>query len=53
MRRLDARIGPVRARAYTIPTDAPEAERGEIRPDLTRPGLGLIFKQQDAEQYAI
>ncbi len=28
-------------------------EGGEIRPDLTRPGLGLVFKQQDAERYAI
>jgi len=31
---------------------APVPDRGEIRPDLTRPGLGLIFKRQDAERYA-
>ena len=31
---------------------APVAKDGEIRPDLTRPGLGLDFKQQDAERYA-
>ena len=31
---------------------APTPERGDIRPDLTRPGLGLEFKRQDAEQYA-
>jgi len=32
---------------------APMPKDGEIRPDLTRPGLGLVFKQQDAERYAI
>ena len=31
---------------------APKPEHGEIRPDLTRPGFGLEFKQQDAEQYS-
>jgi Enolase C-terminal domain-like len=31
---------------------APVAEAGEIRPDLTPPGLGLVFKRQDAERYA-
>ncbi|MBW4025665.1 MAG: mandelate racemase [Proteobacteria bacterium] len=31
---------------------APAPVDGAIRPDLTRPGLGLTFKQQDAEQYA-
>jgi L-alanine-DL-glutamate epimerase-like enolase superfamily enzyme len=31
---------------------APVARNGEIRPDMTRPGLGLVFKQQDAERYA-
>ncbi len=32
---------------------APIPTKGAIRPDLTRPGLGLAFKQQDAERYAI
>ena len=27
-----------------------EATNGEIRPDLSRPGLGVAFKQQDAER---
>ena len=31
---------------------APTPEGGAIRPDLTRPGLGLMFKRQDAERYA-
>jgi L-alanine-DL-glutamate epimerase-like enolase superfamily enzyme len=31
---------------------APVAKNGAIRPDLSRPGLGLDFKQQDAERYA-
>ena len=31
---------------------APTPRHGEIRPDLTQPGLGLVFKQQDAERYA-
>lgn len=31
---------------------APTPECGVIRPDLSRPGLGLAFRQQDAEQYA-
>jgi L-alanine-DL-glutamate epimerase-like enolase superfamily enzyme len=30
---------------------APEPRDGHIRPDLSRPGIGLMFKQQDAEQY--
>jgi hypothetical protein len=25
---------------------------GELRPDLSRPGLGLEFKRQDAAPYA-
>jgi L-alanine-DL-glutamate epimerase-like enolase superfamily enzyme len=32
---------------------APKPENGEIRPDLSRPGLGLEFKRQDAERYRI
>lgn len=31
---------------------APVPKDGVIRPDMTRPGLGLDFKRQDAEQYA-
>jgi L-alanine-DL-glutamate epimerase-like enolase superfamily enzyme len=30
---------------------APEPRDGRISPDLSRPGIGLTFKQQDAEQY--
>ena len=30
----------------------PEPVRGELRPDRSRPGLGLEFKQADAERYA-
>jgi L-alanine-DL-glutamate epimerase-like enolase superfamily enzyme len=30
---------------------APIPKDGWIRPDLTRPGLGLEFKRQDAERY--
>lgn len=32
---------------------APEAREGVIRPDWSRPGLGLEFKQQDAKRYAV
>ncbi len=31
---------------------APTPRDGTIAPDLTRPGLGLAFKQQDAERFA-
>ena len=31
---------------------APAPQDGVIRPDLSRPGLGLAFKRQDAERYA-
>jgi L-alanine-DL-glutamate epimerase-like enolase superfamily enzyme len=31
---------------------APRAREGNIRPDLSRPGLGLELKRQDAERYA-
>jgi L-alanine-DL-glutamate epimerase-like enolase superfamily enzyme len=31
----------------------PVAKDGVIAPDLSRPGLGLIFKHQDAERYAV
>jgi L-alanine-DL-glutamate epimerase-like enolase superfamily enzyme len=30
---------------------APTPKQGAIRPDLSRPGLGLVFKQHDAERY--
>jgi L-alanine-DL-glutamate epimerase-like enolase superfamily enzyme len=30
---------------------APEARDGAIRPDLSRPGLGLTFKQKDAARF--
>lgn len=32
---------------------APVVEQGRIRPDLSRPGHGLAFKAQDAEQFLI
>jgi L-alanine-DL-glutamate epimerase-like enolase superfamily enzyme len=31
---------------------APVPRQGELRPDLTRPGLGLELKRQDAEKFA-
>jgi len=31
---------------------APKPQGGAIRPDLSRPGLGLEFKRKDAERYA-
>jgi L-alanine-DL-glutamate epimerase-like enolase superfamily enzyme len=30
---------------------APTPKQGAIRPDLSRPGLGLVFKHRDAERY--
>jgi L-alanine-DL-glutamate epimerase-like enolase superfamily enzyme len=30
---------------------APTPQQGAIRPDLSRAGLGLVFKQRDAERY--
>jgi L-alanine-DL-glutamate epimerase-like enolase superfamily enzyme len=32
---------------------APQASGGVIRPDLSRPGIGLEFKQADAKRYAV
>jgi L-alanine-DL-glutamate epimerase-like enolase superfamily enzyme len=32
---------------------APQPERGELRPDPSRPGFGLTFKRQDAERYRV
>jgi L-alanine-DL-glutamate epimerase-like enolase superfamily enzyme len=32
---------------------APAPRDGEIAPDLSRPGLGLVFKKRDAERYRI
>jgi L-alanine-DL-glutamate epimerase-like enolase superfamily enzyme len=32
---------------------APSSRDGEIAPDLSRPGLGLVFKQRDAERFRI
>jgi L-alanine-DL-glutamate epimerase-like enolase superfamily enzyme len=32
---------------------APVPKNGTISPDFTKPGLGLILKQQDAEQFAV
>jgi L-alanine-DL-glutamate epimerase-like enolase superfamily enzyme len=32
---------------------APRLRGGEIAPDLTRPGLGLDFKEKDARKYAV
>ena len=31
---------------------APKPDRGVLRPDLSRPGLGLEFKRKDAERFA-
>jgi hypothetical protein len=31
---------------------APVAKDGAIRPDMSRPGLGLALKESDAERYA-
>jgi L-alanine-DL-glutamate epimerase-like enolase superfamily enzyme len=33
--------------------DAPVPVGGALRPDLSRPGLGLDFKQRDADRYAV
>jgi len=30
---------------------APRLDKGELRPDLSRPGLGLSFKRPDAEKF--
>ena len=30
-----------------------EADRGELRPDLSRPGFGIEFKRADAARYAV
>ena len=32
---------------------APVARAGAVAPDLSRPGLGLVFKRQDAERFAV
>jgi hypothetical protein len=32
---------------------APTPKDGEIRPDLTRPGVGITFKFQDAERFRV
>jgi L-alanine-DL-glutamate epimerase-like enolase superfamily enzyme len=32
---------------------APRAKNGAIEPDLSRPGMGLVFKENDAEKYAV
>ncbi|WP_305782246.1 enolase C-terminal domain-like protein, partial [Acidisoma sp. L85] len=32
---------------------APVPKDGAIRPDLSRPGLGLTFKHSDAERYQV
>jgi L-alanine-DL-glutamate epimerase-like enolase superfamily enzyme len=32
---------------------APTPTDGAIRPDISRPGNGLVFKRQDAERYAV
>ena len=31
---------------------APTPEGGKLRPDLSRPGLGLEFKRKDAQRYS-
>jgi hypothetical protein len=32
---------------------APSPRTGQIAPDLTRPGNGLVFKREDAARYAV
>jgi hypothetical protein len=32
---------------------APEPRDGEIAPDFSRPGFGLVFKKRDAERFRI
>ena len=32
---------------------APTPDHGLLRPDLSRPGLGLVFKAQDAAQFGV
>ncbi len=32
---------------------APQPGNGELRPDAARPGLGLEFKQQDAQKWRV
>lgn len=32
---------------------APAPENGRLRPDLSRPGCGLAFKQQEADRFAV
>jgi L-alanine-DL-glutamate epimerase-like enolase superfamily enzyme len=32
---------------------APRVQHGAIKPDLTRPGMGLEFKEKDAEKFAM
>ena len=32
---------------------APEPHDGEIAPDFSRPGFGLVFKKRDAERFRI
>jgi len=32
---------------------APKPEGGAIRPDLSRPGLGIEFKAKDAERFKV
>ena len=33
--------------------NAPSAVKGQLRPDLSQPGLGLDFKRADAKRYAV
>ena len=32
---------------------APQPERGMLRPDLSRPGLGLAFRREDAARFGV
>jgi L-alanine-DL-glutamate epimerase-like enolase superfamily enzyme len=32
---------------------APQPQKGVLKPDLSRPGLGLEFKERDAREYAV
>ena len=52
-------IERIEVSVYTVPTDLPESDgapspvKGELRPDLSRPGMGLEFKRADAARFQV